>query len=167
MIEEYHSQQLLPGGQLNQIATIFVDRLNDRVRWPSQNLSCDHSHVLKAFSGSVTVDVLGWTTHTFIHTVTEIYYGKLMLEIAPDLLKPFHKWEETSWKFLFQIPRFMSKDMYTAKGQLVDFFVAYFKRPEEQRDDANHFVKSVETELRTCGLDTEEVARIHMLSHWA
>lgn len=167
MIEEYHSQQLLPGGRLDQIGTIFVERLSDRVRWPSHNFSCNHSYVLEASSESVTLDVLGWTTHTIIHALTELYYGKLMLEIAPDLIKPFHKWEQTKWKFLFQLPRFMSEDMYAAKGQLNDYFLAYFNQPEEQRDDANHFVKSVETELRACGLDNEEIAKINMLHHWA
>lgn len=116
MIEEYHSQQLLPGGQLNHTVAIFVDHLNDKIQWPSQDLSCHNSHVLEASSKSVTVDLLGWTTYTFIPTLTEIYYGKTMLEIAPDLLKPFRKWEETSWKFMFQTPRFMSEDMYAARG---------------------------------------------------
>lgn len=167
MIEEYHSQQLLPGGQLNQIVATFVDHLNDRVRWPSQNLRSHHSHVLEASSESVVVDVLGWTTNTFVLALTEIYYGKLMLEIAPDLLKTFHKWEQINWKFMFQIPRFMSEDMNATKSQLVDDFAAYFSRPKEQRCDANHFVKSVERELRTCGLDNEEIAKIHMLQHWA
>ncbi|MCJ1267976.1 hypothetical protein MMC22_007862 [Lobaria immixta] len=167
MIHQYLVQQLVPGVQLNQIAAIFVDHLNDRVRWPSQNLSSHQSYVLEACSESVTVDVLGWTSHIFFHASTEVYYGKLMLEIAPNLLKTFHKWEQTNWKFLFQIPRFLSEDLYAAKGQLVDDFAAYFKQTREQRGDASRFVKLAETELRACGLDNEEIARIQVLHHWA
>ena len=167
MIEEYHSQQLLPGGDLENITKTFVAYIDDKVRLQSPNFDLTHDHVLEVTSQSATVDVFGWTTFTFVHALTDIYYGQGMLEIAPDLLKSFRKWERTNWKFMFQLPTFMSKDMHTAKDQLVTSFTTYFQWPLDNRVDANHFVRSTEEELRDCGLSDPEIARIQMLHHWA
>ena len=167
MIEEYHSQQLLPGGQLSTTSTIFVNYINDRVRWQSQAFHQDRPFILEASPSSITVDVLGWTTFTFVHALTEIYYGPSLLASAPELLESFQDWEKTNWKFMFQTPGIMSKDMSVAKGQLIDAFTTYFKKPIEQRMGANHFVSSTENELRICGLDDNELAKINMLHHWA
>ncbi|MCJ1414946.1 hypothetical protein MMC32_001276 [Xylographa parallela] len=167
MIEEYHSQQLLPGGQLSTTSTIFINYINDRVRWQSQAFHQDRPFILEASPSSITVDVLGWTTFTFVHALTEIYYGPSLLASAPELLESFQDWEKTNWKFMFQTPGIMSKDMSVAKGQLIDAFTTYFKKPIEQRMGANHFVSSTENELRICGLDDNELAKINMLHHWA
>ena len=164
MVEEYQFHLLLPGEKLDEITKTFVGHLDEKLRW--QQLQSG-SYVLESSGHSVKVSLLDWTAAVFLQVTTEIYWGKTIWEVAPNLIQSFLKWEETTWKYVFQLPAFLSKDMYAAKDQLVDAFTAYFGQPKERRSDANYFVKTAEEELRDINFDDHNIAKVHMLQHWA
>lgn len=110
---------------------------------------------------------MDWTSEVFISTTTKLYWGKSLLEIEPNLLHIFRQWEETNWKYVFQLPRCLSKDTYAARDGLVGALTKYFHLPRERRSDTAYFVKMAESELRDIALDEREIARIHMLQMWA
>ena len=105
---------------------------------------------------------MDWTAHVFIHTTTEVYWGKQIFQIAPDLINSFLKWEETNWKYLFQLPRYFSEDLYGAKEQLIDF-----NQSQAERPGSIHSISASEVEMRNIDLRNDEIAKINMLSHWA
>lgn len=165
MIADFQHRQLLPGENLDNISRRFISRLDEIVSW--QELKSNHPYVLQSSPDLVKVSLMEWTAHAFINTNSEIYWGKSLAQIAPYLTKSFIKWEERNWKYLFQLPRFISKDMYAARNQLVDGFRDYFAQPQEKRTGANFFVTAAEKELRDISFDDYDIAKIHMLHYWA
>lgn len=125
------------------------------------------AHTSRVPASVVSLPLLDWTEELFIRTTTEVYWGKTIWKVAPNLINSFLQWESTTWKYVFQLPRLLSKDMYTAKYQLVDAFSTYFEKPKEERNDANYFVSAAEDKLRITGLETQDIARVHMLQLWA
>ena len=165
MIEEYQFHQLLPGERLDQIIKPFVDLIDQKLR--SEYLWNACPYVLETSPDAIKISMIDWTSDVFIRAITEIYWGKSIWKVAPGLMESFLAWERTSWKYIFQLPRFLSEDMYAARTQLVDAFTAYFGQPKEKREDANYFVKAAEEELRDIAIDEHDIGKIHMLQHWA
>ena len=165
MVEEYQFHQLLPGENLDKIAKTFVRYVDEKVRWQQLQKKCPY--IQGSSPNSVKISLMDWTADVFLHTTTEIYWGKTIWEVAPKLIESFLKWEETTWKYVFQLPRFLSRDMYAAKDQLVDAFTAYFEQPKSKRGDATYFVVTAEEELREIGFKDHDVAKVNMLQHWA
>ena len=165
MIEEYQFRQLISGENLEKIAKGMVGYVDERVRW--QQLKEKSPYVLKSSSEFVTLSLMDWTADIFIHSLTEIYWGKSIWEVAPNLIETFLKWEETTWKYVFQLPKFLSRDMYAAKDQLVDAFTAYYGQPKNKREDATYYVEAAEEELRDIAFDDHDIGKVNMLQHWA
>ncbi|KAL8956257.1 MAG: hypothetical protein Q9183_006362, partial [Haloplaca sp. 2 TL-2023] len=118
-------------------------------------------------SRSMKISLFDLTSHIFIRSLTECYWGKKIFDLEPDLLNTFTTWEETNWKYVYQLPRFLSRDMYTARDSLVDAFTRYFGLPEKERKDANWFIPRAEKEMRDVGIEDHDLGRAHMLQHWA
>ena len=165
MIADFQHRQLLPGENLDNISRQFISYLNKLVSW--QEINSNHPYVLRSSSHSVQISLMEWTAHIFINTNSELYWGKSLSEVAPHLTNSFMRWEETNWKYVFQLPRFLSKDMYAAKDQLVDGFRDYFAQSQEKRSDASFFAKAAERELRDISFTDYDIGKIHMLHHWA
>lgn len=165
MVEDYQIRQLLPGKHLDELANKFIRCLNRTVCW--QHLSTAPPYVQESSPTSVRISSMDWTSNVFIDTTTELYWGKSLSKANPRLLKSFLRWEKTNWKNVFQLPRFLSEDMYAAKDQLVNAFAAYFSLPNGERTDANYFVKAAEEELRDIGFNDQDLGKVHMLQHWA
>ena len=166
MIQEYHRQQLLPGEKPN---AMLEQRIYDRIKsflWYG-NLSKNSNLPGNDTAGTLKVSLQELCAQMFIEGLTDAYLGHLIWEIRPDLLKSSLVWERTNWKYLYQLPGFMSKDMLHAKNEIVEAFSHYFKAPKEDRKDSVFFVSAVEQELRECDLSNEEIAQIFMLHHWA
>lgn len=165
MVEEYQMHQLLPGGKLEDVAKMFVKQLDRAVCW--QGLTANSPHVLESSPESVKVFLLGWTEQVFISITTEIFWGKSIWKISPGLIDTFLKWENTTWKYVFQLPRFLSKDMYTARDQLIDAFTNYYGQANGNRADANWYVNKAEAEYRDLSFNDHDLAKVNMLQHWA
>jgi len=165
MVEEYQKHQLLPGGKLDDIAKMFVKQLDQAICW--QHLTENSPYVLESSSDSVKISLLEWTEQVFISTTTEIFWGKSIWNVAPGLIDSFLKWENTTWKYVFQLPRFLSNDMYTARDQLIDAFTTYYGQASGNRADANWYVNKAEAEYRDIAFNDHDLAKVNMLQHWA
>lgn len=165
MVEEYQMHQLLPGGKLDDIAKIFVKQLDRAVSW--QDFTASSPYVLEASSDSVKVSLLSWVEQVFISTTTEIFWGESIWKIAPGLIDSFLKWENTTWKYVFQLPHFLSSDMYTARDQLIDAFTKYYGQARGNRADANWYVNKAEAEYRDIAFNDHDLAKVNMLQLWA
>ncbi|KAL8762523.1 MAG: hypothetical protein Q9184_001483 [Pyrenodesmia sp. 2 TL-2023] len=165
MVEEYEHRQLLPGENMDKIAKTVVAYVDNMVRWDQVQSHC--ANVPLTVSTPADISLLDWTTEVFLRTTTEVYWGKSIWKVAPNLIRSFLVWEETTWKYIFQIPYLFSKDMYTARDQLIGAFTAYFGQPRSARADATYFVKAAEQELRDIAFDDNDVGKVHMLQFWA
>ena len=144
---------------------LFVEQVTDGLRW--ENVRSGQEYVRERRDDSVTLSLIDWTSHVFIRTTTEAYWGKSIWSVAPNLMEHFLEWEATTWKYVFQLPCFLSREMYTARDQLIGAFTTYFGQPEHLRSDTTYFVPTAEAELRDIAFDDSEIAKVHMLQHWA
>ncbi|KAL8878852.1 MAG: hypothetical protein Q9198_003423, partial [Flavoplaca austrocitrina] len=160
MLEEYQRHQLLPGRELDELAKAFVCYVDKMV----QIYASSSPPVKSVF---VDVSLMDWTTDVFLQATTETYWGRSMWGLAPDLIGSFQKWEQTTWKYVFQIPCILSKDMYEAREELIAAFTAYFGQAKTTRADANYFVTTSEQELRDIAFNDNDVGKVHMLQYWA
>jgi cholesterol 7alpha-monooxygenase len=165
MIIMLHQQQLHTGPRLDRLVREKViagilERL-DFGRNPSRDA------ILAKTDTAYTVSLLKLCVDVFIGGTTEIFLGKTIWVVQPELLKWFMDWEHTNWKFLFQLPAILSRDMVAARGELVTTFTGYCQLPEGQRGDRSFFVKELEKMLREVGLSDEDMGNVMMLHYWA
>src|SRR4051794_6352247 len=85
----------------------------------------------------------------------------------PHLIKAFRQWERTNWKFMFQLPEFISKNMMAGRDEIIHTFVLYFRLPPEERKDCGYFMKPAEKMVRDLGCNEQHMAKIFMLQLWA
>lgn len=165
MVAEYQRRQLRPGKNLENLARSVIDHIDGLLQW--HNLSIGQTRIQRGPEKSLSLSLIEWTSHAFISSTTEKIWGRSIFKMDPSLLQTYTTWEKANWKYVFQIPRFLSRDMYSARDRLVDAFTAYFKLPRNQRADAAWFVPTAEAEMRDIGLDDRDLGRAHMLQHWA
>ena len=165
MFAEYQRRQLRPGNKLETMTGPMIDHINSLLQW--HNLSTGQTRTRLSSEKSLRLSLIEWTTYTFIHSLTKLYWGNKIFESDPSLLQTYWTWERTYWKYAFQLPRFLSRDMYRARDKLVNAFTAYFRLPKAERADVTWFTPIAEAEMRDIGLDNTDLGRAHMLQHWA
>ncbi len=165
MVAEYQRRQLRPGKYSESLGTSVINHIDGLLQW--HKLSIGQTRVQLGPEKSLSLSLMEWTSHAFISSITEKYWGTSIFKMDPSLVQTYASWEKANWKYVFQIPRFFSRDMYSARDRLVDAFTAYFKLPRNQRADTAWFVPTAEAEMRDIGLDDRDLGRAHMLQHWA
>ncbi|KAF2190000.1 cytochrome P450 [Zopfia rhizophila CBS 207.26] len=165
MLTEYHRQQASPGKKLDEL-------LHDRII-PSMYHALDfddlheHPSVLGRTAEGVRISLLDLCSQLFVRSTAEAFLGRTIWKVNPDLLRSFRAWERTNWKFMYQIPEFMSKDMMSAKDDIIHTFVKYFQVPIAERRDSSFFAQTVESMLREMECSEQEMAKIFLLHFWA
>ncbi|KAL8871898.1 MAG: hypothetical protein Q9174_002367 [Haloplaca sp. 1 TL-2023] len=172
MMMEYHHRQLRPGEQLEILSSSMLGHIQERLIWErlgeTQSTGIiSNSGASRCNDGTMNISLFDLTSHIFINSLTECYWGKKIFVLEPDLLSTFTTWEETNWKYVYQLPRFLSRDMYAARDRLIGAFTRYFALPKSERKDANWFIPRAEKEMRDVGIGDEDLGRAHMLQHWA
>ena len=165
MFMDYHRRQLRPGIHGEVMAKSMINRVSGLLQW--HNLSNGQTCTRPSSEKSLNLSLIEWTSYVFIHSITEVYWGRKIFEADPGLLETYVTWERANWKYVFQIPRYFSRDMYLARDRLVDAFTAYFRLPQVERADVAWFIPVAEAEMRDIGLDHHDLGRAHMLQHWA
>jgi hypothetical protein len=165
MFNDYHRAQLQPGVN-------FDDLLHNRTipgieRTLQFDASLDHPAVLARSKDGVTISLLALCNELFVRGTSEAFLGKAIFMVNPNLLNAFRRWERTNWKYMFQMPTFMSRDMIAAKEEIIDTFVDYFRLPYAERSDCNQFVRASEKLARDIGLCELDRAKLFMLHFWA
>ncbi|KAL8731564.1 MAG: hypothetical protein Q9181_004257, partial [Wetmoreana brouardii] len=165
MMMEYHRRQLRPGDHMEILSRSMTDHIQKKVTW--EGLEESQIGISQGSESSSKISLYELTSHGFIRSLTEIYWGKRIFETDPNLLQTFALWEKTNWKYVYQIPHFLSHDMYRARDRLIEAFTRYFGLPRSQRSDAAWFIPRAEAEMRDIGLDDQDLGRAHILQHWA
>ena len=150
MMIEYHRRQMA-GDNLEEL---LYDRLGKGV---------DAS--LATLQGRVSL--MDVAERVYLHSWTTAYLGSKIWEVSPDFMALFVDWERSNWKWMFQLPEFMARDVVRAKNGLHAALEKYLAVPAAQRRDANYFVTAAEAMLRELGVSEADMAKIFMLHMWA
>ena len=150
---------------MDGIAKAFLDKVDSHLEWTQ--LRSRQQYIRETGPNHLTLSLMDWTAEVFLRTTTETYWGKSVWKSGPDIPTSFFRWEATTWKYVYQLPRFLSRDMHTAKDQLIEAFTQYFALPTSDRADKSFFVELAEEELRDIGFGDNDIAKCHMLQHCA
>ncbi|KAJ5934518.1 cytochrome P450 [Penicillium verhagenii] len=126
-----------------------------------------HPALLGEKDGAKIVSLEELCIDALITNVLEVFYGPAIWKIKPDFVHWFMLWERVNWKFLFQLPGVLSRDMLKAKGEMTDMFEKYFSLPRCERPGAAPWTIALEDNMRESNLTTDELARVLTLHTWA
>lgn len=155
-------QQLLPGKELDVLQATLVNKIHDSLRW--QNMS--ERIIVSTAQNKRSISLLGWCREVLLDSATRAFFDECLMQIDPELFQSFFIFDELSWKLHFNYPRFLAKKMYTAKDRIIDALVIYFSLPKSERTGESWLIDKLETEMRTLGIGTRDIAAIIMPLYW-
>lgn len=166
-IEQSHDNyklQLHPGPKLDELQAAFLDRID-------AHLHFDHiSRRITPFSRESqrkVVSLFDWTSEVLLYAATRAFFGDTLLdEIQPDLLDSFFVFDDESWKLNYQYPRLAAKKMYAAKDKATTAFERYFSLPRSSRPGAAWVIMTLEDDMRSLGMDTQQIASMIFMIYW-
>ena len=161
LTREFHRQQLHPGPNLNEIGDKFLNYISNALQW--ENFSRKHP---PDDNGQVEISLKGWCSDVLLEAATRAFFGDALLEIEPDLFRHFFTFDDNSWMLLYKYPRFLARHMYNAKDAAVHALTQYFKLPRDKREGETWFVRTLESEQRSLGIDDRDIANLMMMVYW-
>lgn len=159
---DFHHTQLHPGrSKLEELTQSMLKYVNAMVTW--ENI-CVDSHYLKENAkrseNEVQVSLIRFCGKILIEAATASFFGEAFLDIDPNMLDIFYKFDSAMWKLIYNYPRQFSKDAHFARDQLVAAMTTHFQRPQSERSGEAWYTKALEEEQRRIGLTEEEMAAI-------
>ena len=161
MIDEYHRRQTKPGAMLD-------DLLHGRFI-PEADRILEHLSSGLTEDGVSSVSLLRICIDVFVGGMLTAFLGKKQMrdrEANAAWVGSFLTWERTSWKYMFRMPKVLSRDTLGARDEMIRVFVRHLGVPPEERDDATYFVRETEGMLRDAGCSDEDIARVLVLHFW-
>ena len=155
--EDFYRQQFLPGNKLKHF-------------WPEiSRLISTQLERKRIFSGEQRardISLLGWCRDALFGPTLTALFGDALLGVAPNILSELVTFDNQSWKMIYQLPYFLSKEMHTARLSITDSFEAYLKLPKERRSGASWLVQKLETEMRQAGIHEHDMAAFNLSVAW-
>jgi hypothetical protein len=162
---EYHKRQLLPGSK--EFDTLLQEKLIPAISEALTLAYIENYFSSDAAEQGITVSLLDMCEEIFIRHTGDIFFGTDMWKNNPDLFDAFKIWERKNWKFLFGMPGFLSRDMLSARDNIVAHYKRYFETPPGERYGASYYIKATEKMLREIGCSEKDMASMFMLHFWA
>jgi hypothetical protein len=155
-------QQLQPGEKLNKLLDVFLGNIDKSLAWETMT----EKIAISTTENERTVSLLEWTRQVLLEGATRAFFGDKLQEIEPNLFEYFFYFDDNSWKFIYKLPRYWSKDVYAAKGKCQDALKTYFCLPQEQRPGEAWLIRTLESEFRGLGIDDSDIAASIMMIFW-
>lgn len=160
--ESIFRQQLLPGKQLDDLQTLFMNNIQDSLYWskiPDQAvLSSNHDFKI--------VSLEKWSSHVLLNSALRTFFGTELLRLEPNFCRYICEFDEESWKLQYGFPRILSKKMHHARDKMIRGLTAYFKLPKSERPGAAWAVTEIETEMRARGIEVHDIGGIFLGVCW-
>lgn len=159
LAQKMHIYQLHPGHE-------NLVHLQQKVRvWINNHLTLDNLHrvchyAVSQSSTHLEVPLYQWASKLFVQLGQEVYFGAALGRINPEVPNDFLIFDELIWKVLYQYPDFLSQDMARGRARVVAALSQYFQTPADEREDAAWLIKAMEDEMRTLGVEVEDMAII-------
>ena len=161
---DIHTRQLYPGEKLDIIGNGFVDHFKNSL--VLERLVSEYPYAKQNYSGSTATSLLRMCSEILIDAAQNVYFGPLLSQIDPGLVRTFIDFDDRSWQLLFQVPYLLSTEMHALKDNVVNAFVAYFNIPSHERQGGAWSIEVLEGEMRQLGLTNREIATMIMILYW-
>ena len=165
LTRDFHKQQLHPGEKQTELRNKFLFHIEESLHWETMR----DRYILRFDESSCSREILlkKWCGDVLLEAATRAFFGKILLQIKPDLFHDYFEFDDSSWQLLYRYPRFLAKGMYHAKDSAVDALTRYFVLPSEERGpEEAWFVRTLEGEQRKLGIGDRDIATLFLMVYW-
>lgn len=162
---DWFTSQLLAPEALRNLQGKYLRYLHESLRWDNLSSEC----VVTSHSGydkSKTVSLQLFCRNIVSYCGTSVFFGKGLLQMAPDFLTHYRNFEKNSWKIFYCLPPFLAHAEHKAKNKAVDG-LARFLDMKEQHDGLEWMFRSMTNELRYLGVGNRDIAQFVLVFVWA
>lgn len=164
--DEWIKEQFQGGERAKAAEKLLLEYLDKLLIWdklstPRYLISEDPEH------GTKSLSLYSFCRYTLVDAACMTFIGPEILDIDPQFVEHYVQWDNTSWKIPHQVPRIFCRDLNKARDKLVDAFVKYYSRPEEERPRISWLFNRMQSEQQRLGFSVQETASISILMLWA
>lgn len=157
LAERMHMYQLHPGENLQLLQGKVRDWINRRLNFDVLAKECTYGPTRTA--ERIQLPLYQWTSDYFVRLGQHVYFGDVLDKVDPSYPNAYIVFDEVVWKMLYQYPSFLCRDMTAPRDQMMASLKAYFQLPRNQRrDQAAWIINNMEDEMRSIGVDDENIA---------
>ena len=160
--EDYYRQQLHPGNHLEDLWTRIQDLISTSLSWDGIPREC----IISEASNTKTLSLLKWCRGNLLSSVTTAVFGPRLLQMEPDLMDIFVRFDDDSWKLNYKLPRSLSKEMHAAREKILAAFEEYFALSKDERTGETWLVRTLEAEMRKIELEEHDIAALFGMPFW-
>lgn len=163
---DWFTSQLLAPEALRKLQTKYLHYLRQSLEW--DELSPEY--VLASGAGdekSKMVSLQHFCRHTVSYCSTSVFFGKELLEVAPDFPTHYRDFEKNSWKIFYRLPPFLAQAAHKSKDKAVDGLVRYLSVPEGERGEIEWIFQTITNELGYLGVGSRDIAQFVTVIIWA
>ena len=147
-------RQLLPGTELESVQKVLLEGIHDAMLMSKIKPQI----TLESYPKGRRISLMGWCREVLLESATRTFFGDRLMQIEPNLLQSFFKFDASSWKLNYGYPRALSRDMLTARDEICTALEIYFKLPVPQRPGTSWLISNLETEMRKLDIDDKDLA---------
>ena len=114
----------------------------------------------------VTLSLYDWCANVLVSAATAAFFGKSLLKTHPDLVQEFNAFDDDSWMLTYHYPRFLTRNVYSAKNKITEALMQYLQLPLPERSGACYHVRTQEAGQREAGLSDRDIAIVLQMFHW-
>lgn len=149
----FSKQQLQPGELLNSVQDKIMHFYTDSLRW--QALS--RAYTIESGPRSKRISLMGWCQQIVLAAGSNAFYGERLLQMAPDLLDTYIKFDQHSWMIFYKYPAMFAKPMSVPKEKIVQAFTAFYQLSPEDRLGMAWYLQALESEQRKISMNDRDI----------
>lgn len=159
-VHEDYILQLYPGEKLNILQNTFLEKIEENLSWDrlcGEMLLADSSEEKSLSLWAMCREVLSNATLRSL-------FGDNIVQIAPEILPNFFLFDEDSWMFYYEFPKYTTRNMWNAKTNATKAVEKYFSLPKSQRPGASWLIETHEKDMRALGMDNQQISMIEFMT---
>lgn len=163
--EQFQVQSSERGKVADQVFLGYLDKslIWDKLSTPRFLIS-EHTD---GYGGFKVLSLYSFCRFILVDAACMTFLGPEILEIDPEFIEHYIKWDNTSWKILHQVPWFLRRDLNKTRDKLVDTLTKYYSRPKEERPNLSWLFNRMQSEQQHLGISLHDAASISILMLWA
>ena len=157
-----YAQQFLPGPHLTEFWPVIQSKISNGMKW--SNLP--QKAIVQETANIKCLSLLTWVREALMEAATIAVFGPRLLELRPDLMETFTKFDNESWKMNYQMPPATCPEFYKNKAEIIAVLKQYFELSPSERQGQMWFVNSLEAQMRQLQMPLDDIACFFLMPVW-
>lgn len=164
LCKEYQIAQLSPGQRLDELLIPAVEYITNQLSLNSIVKHCNQS--TWGQEKVVKLRLYHLMSQTFIGFGQQVYFGKMLSQIEPDIIDLFASFDTNAWQVLYQYPKLLCGTMLKAKNRIHAALQEYLSTPVQERRDAAWMIRELEKDMNKVGVSRHDMSLFYFQLLW-